>query len=51
MSKQKDIEAHVIDPDKAPNKFVRLMDSGKELAVVPWDDAQKIAEAVNQYNE
>jgi len=46
-----DLEARVIDPEKAPNKFVRLMDGTEELAVIPWADAKKIAEAVNEYNE
>jgi hypothetical protein len=46
-----DLEARVIDPDKASNKFIRLMDGTKELAVIPWDDAQEIAKAVNNYND
>ena len=43
------IETEVIDPD-APVRFLRVTQGDEELAMIPWEEAEIIAEAVERYN-
>lgn len=43
------ISTEIVEPDEAPVRFVRLCDDGEELAMIPWDDAVAISEAVESY--
>jgi hypothetical protein len=48
MSDEKRIQAEVVDPD-APVRFVRLTVDGDEKAMIPWDEAVEIYNALDQY--
>jgi ribosomal protein S27E len=46
----KQVETEMVDPE-APVRFVRLVVDGEEQAMIPWDEAEAIAEQVEQHNE
>ena len=44
-----DVETQVIDPE-APVKFLRLHSDSAEVAMIPWEEAEIIAETVREEN-
>lgn len=44
----KEIEAKIIDGE-APVRFVRLVVDGEEQAMIPWDEAVEIYNALEHY--
>jgi len=43
-------QTEIVDPD-APNKFLRVYTEEEELAMIPWETAKAIAEAVNKEDQ
>ena len=43
------IETEVVDPD-APVRYVRLVVNGDEAALIPWEEAEAVRDAVDNYD-